>query len=165
MGGKTIEQRLCTPCACVLHFGTFLCRSGLDKTTWINRPNLRLCRGTPAPGNEFSLKTDTAFIPIPFADVCTNLLCRQIWHDHEVVRITGSCFLQDVFVPFLFRPCLRWLKPVPPLSRDSTIRRIDSTTLYHITGISRYHTKCQLLFNRMRHYHNIISHHSNRWAL
>ena len=45
---------------------------------------------------------------------------------------------------------LRWLKPVLTLSRDLVIRRINTTTLYHVIAMLRYHVKNQLLLNEMQ---------------
>ena len=45
---------------------------------------------------------------------------------------------------------LRWLKLVSTYSSDLFIRRIDTTTLYHITEMLWYHVKHQLLLNKMQ---------------
>ena len=45
---------------------------------------------------------------------------------------------------------LRCLKPVSTLSRDLVIRRVDTTTLYHVTAMLWYHVKHQLLLNKMQ---------------
>ena len=45
---------------------------------------------------------------------------------------------------------VRCLNPVSTLSRDLFDRRIDTTTLYHVTTMLWYHLKHQLLLNKMQ---------------
>ena len=45
---------------------------------------------------------------------------------------------------------LRWLEAVSTLSRDLVIRRIDTTTFYHVTAMLWYHVKHQLLLNKIQ---------------
>ena len=45
---------------------------------------------------------------------------------------------------------LRWLKRVSPLERNVLIRKIDTTTLYHLTAMLWYHIKHQLLLRKIQ---------------
>ena len=45
---------------------------------------------------------------------------------------------------------LRWFKLVLTLERNVLIRRIDTTTLYHLTTMLWYHIKHQLLLKKIR---------------
>ena len=45
---------------------------------------------------------------------------------------------------------LRWFKPVSTLERNVLIRRVDTTTLNHLTALLWYHIKHQLLLKKIR---------------
>ena len=45
---------------------------------------------------------------------------------------------------------VRWLKLVSTLSREIVIRRINTTTLYHVTAMLWYHVKHQLSLNEIQ---------------
>ena len=78
------KQKLCTPCACVLHCGTFLCRPANDVNhvtkfevawrTW--KPNL-----FKFPNNH---TVHANFIP------ATHFLFRTTWGYNEIITITGK---------------------------------------------------------------------------
>ena len=79
-----------------------------------------------------------------------------VFHETNIVR--GQSTAITTFL-------LRWLKPVSTLERNVLIRRIDTTTLYHLTGLFWYHIKHQLLLKRFSRFCNVKSYHGNGQAL
>ena len=65
--------------------------------------------------------------------------CSNAWHVTAV----------NVAQKQLARTSLTWLKQVSTLERDVLIRRIDTTTLYHLTATLGYHIKHQLWLKKI----------------
>ena len=82
-------------------------------------------------------------------------ICHRRHHGCPLPGLSSSeyntaQFLLSISVAFFPRQIFRWLKPVSILIGDLVIRRIDTTTLYHVTEMLWYHVKHQLLLNKMQ---------------